>query len=119
MNVTCEFHYDSAHRLPYVPAGHKCGRLHGHTYTLEVTVSGDVGPVGWVVDFADVKAAVEPFVALLDHTYLNDVPGLDNPTVEVQLPWLWDRIKAGLPGLTRLVLQEGVANSAEYCGPTN
>lgn len=115
MRVTTEFHYDAAHRLPLLPDTHKCSRLHGHTYRLLVTVDGDVGMDGFVIDFADVKAAVDPLITQLDHYYLNGIPGLDNPTVEVQLEWLWERIT--LAGLTELTLFEGLTNSATYRGP--
>lgn len=114
MILSCEFHYDSAHRLPHVPPGHKCGRLHGHTYHLTVTVSGPVAEDGFVVDFADVKNAVKPVLNHLDHYYLNDIPGLENPTVEVQLPWLWERIR--LPNLYELQLREGMSNNCIYRG---
>ena len=121
MQVSCEFHFDSAHRLPFVPEGHKCGRLHGHTYTLTVVVDGTVGADGFVVDFDYVKRVVDPIVDQLDHRYLNDVPGLDNPTVEVQLVWLWQQIMSNpsgaLYGLVELVLQEGKSNAASYRGP--
>ena len=112
MKITAEFHYDAAHKLPMVPPGHKCGNLHGHTYRLLITVDGPVGLDGFVIDFADVKSAVKPLVAQLDHCYLNDI--IENPTVEVQLEWLWDRIK--LPGLAELTLFEGLTNSATYSG---
>jgi 6-pyruvoyltetrahydropterin/6-carboxytetrahydropterin synthase len=114
MELFCDFHYDSAHRLPYVPDGHKCGRLHGHTYHLTVVVDGPVRDDGFVVDFAEVKDAVKPVIDRLDHYYLNEVEGLENPTVEVQLPWLWDRIN--LPGLCELRLREGESNAAAYRG---
>ena len=114
MKLSCEFHYDSAHRLPHVPEGHKCGRLHGHTYHLTVTVDGPVRDDGFVLDFADIKAAVKPVIAQLDHYYLNEVPGLENPTVEVQLEWLWDRI--GLSELYELQLREGESNNCVYRG---
>ena len=114
MKITTEFHYDAAHRLPNLPDTHKCSRLHGHTYRLIVTVAGEVGMDGFVIDFADVKTAIEPLIKQLDHYYLNDVDGLDNPTVEVQLEWLWDRIR--LPGLSELTLFEGLSNSATYTG---
>lgn len=114
MILSCDFHYDAAHRLPNVPLGHKCGRLHGHTYQLTVYINGPVRDDGFVIDFADVKNAVKPVIDQLDHYYLNDVPGLENPTVEVQLPWLWQRIQ--LPSLHKLVLREGLNNSAEYIG---
>ncbi len=113
MRVSCEFHYDSAHYLTEVPDGHKCARLHGHTYRLIVAVDGPVRADGFVVDFADVKAAVVPLISQLDHYLLNDIPGLENPTVEIQLQWLWERI--GLP-LAELTLFEGLTNSATYRG---
>ena len=115
MKISCDFHYDSAHRLPNVPPGHKCGRMHGHTYQLTVTLSGDVRDDGFVADFADVKAALAPVITQLDHYLLNDVPGLENPTVEIQLEWIWQRIP--LPNLHELTLQEGLSNAATYTGP--
>ena len=78
-----EFTFEAAHRLPYVPEGHKCARLHGHSYRIEVRVGGEVGgETGWIVDFADISAAFKPLHAVLDHHYLNEVPGLENPTSE-------------------------------------
>lgn len=112
MKISRDFHYDSAHLLLHVPEGHKCGRLHGHTYILTVTVQGPVDDVGWVMDFADVDSMVKPLVDALDHRYLNEI--IDNPTVENQLLWLWD--KMSLPGLCELRLQEGLNNSACYTG---
>jgi 6-pyruvoyltetrahydropterin/6-carboxytetrahydropterin synthase len=114
MKISCEFHYDSAHRLPLLPDTHKCNRLHGHTYRLIVALDGDVGMDGFVIDFADVKHVVEPLIKQLDHYYLNDIAGLENPTVEVQLEWLWERI--ALPGLAELTLFEGLTNAATYTG---
>lgn len=112
MRLSCEFHYDSAHFLPAVPEGHKCGRLHGHTYRLQVTLDGPVQSDGFVIDFADVKQAVAPVIKQLDHYLLNDV--ITNPTVENQLLWLWERID--LPTLSELTLHEGLNNSATYQG---
>lgn len=115
MRISCEFHYDSAHRLPHVPEGHKCARLHGHTYVLTVTVDGPVRDDGFVCDFADIKQAIEPLLHQLDHRYLNDISGLNNPTVEIQLEWLWQR--TDLPNLAELTLREGLSNAATYTGP--
>ena len=115
MKLSCEFHYDSAHYLTRVPEGHKCGRLHGHTYVLTVTLGGPVRDDGFICDFADVKTVIEPLIKQLDHRLLNDIDGLENPTVEIQLEWLWDRID--LPGLSELTLREGLNNSATYTGP--
>lgn len=114
MRISCEFHYDSAHMLPYVPPGHKCGRLHGHTYQLTVTLNGPVQADGFVIDFAVVKEALKPILEQLDHHYLNNVSGLENPTVEVQLPWIWERLN--LPYLSELTLKEGLNNAATYTG---
>jgi 6-pyruvoyltetrahydropterin/6-carboxytetrahydropterin synthase len=115
MQISCEFHYDAAHQLPNVPSGHKCGRLHGHTYQLTVVVEGDPLPdTGWIADFADVKDAVAPIIDILDHHYLNNISGLENPTAEVQLLWLWSLID--FPGLVELRLREGVSNTAVYRG---
>jgi 6-pyruvoyltetrahydropterin/6-carboxytetrahydropterin synthase len=97
MEIFREFTFEAAHRLPHVPAGHKCARVHGHSYQIEVHVRGEVDPrTGWVVDFADIDAAFRPVRARLDHTYLNDVAGLDNPTSEVLARWIWDALAPAL-----------------------
>jgi len=114
MKVAREFHYDAAHRLPLVPEGHKCSRLHGHTYRLIVIIDGPVQDNGFVIDFADIDRHVETLLkANLDHYYLNDVEGLDNPTVEIQLEWLWAKLQPTLRGLTSLRLYEGLNNWGE------
>lgn len=113
MEIHCEFRYESAHRLPCVPEGHKCSRMHGHSYHLTVTMAGLVRDDGFVMDFAEVKALVEPLIHQLDHHCLNDL--IANPTVEHQLVWLWERI--GHPLLHKLHLQETDTNSATYQGP--
>lgn len=112
VSITTRFTYEAAHWLPHVPEGHQCGRMHGHSYELQVTLRGPVDPVtGWVVDFADVKTEVRPWIARLDHHTLN--AELDNPTVEVQLAWWWARLDLAFPGLLyRLRLQETANNFA-------
>ena len=112
MKVSCEFHYDSAHWLTRVPEGHKCGRMHGHTYRLIVTVNGPIEPDGFVIDFTDLKDVVDPVIDKLDHHVLNDIIG--NPTVENQLVWLWENID--IHSLCELTLYEGLTNSATYDG---
>ena len=112
-----DFTFEAAHRLPKVPAGHKCARLHGHSFRVRVHVRGDVPEeTGWVLDFADVKRAWEPLHALLDHRYLNEVEGLENPTSEVLARWIFDRLKPALPGLCRVVLHETCTAGVEYAG---
>lgn len=110
--LTCEFHYDSAHRLPKVPEGHKCGQLHGHTYRLIAGITGPVREDGFVVDFAEVKRLFDPLVSQLDHHYLNEVEGLDNPTVEIQLRWFADRLPQIGFWVSKLTIFEGLTNSA-------
>jgi 6-pyruvoyltetrahydropterin/6-carboxytetrahydropterin synthase len=110
-----EFTFEAAHRLPKVPPEHKCARLHGHSFRVRVCVQGPVpAETGWVLDFADVKAAWQPLRDLLDHRYLNEVDGLDNPTSEVLARWIYDRLKPALPGLTRIVLHETCTAGVVY-----
>jgi 6-pyruvoyltetrahydropterin/6-carboxytetrahydropterin synthase len=111
------FTLESAHRLPNVPAGHKCARLHGHSFRVEIHVSGPVDPqLGWVMDFADVKAAFDPLFRQLDHTYLNDVPGLENPTSENLARWIWQKLEPSLPKLSAVVVHETCTSGARYTG---
>ncbi len=107
MDIFKVFHVEAAHRLTGVPAGHKCARLHGHSFRIEVHVSGMVDPVtGWVMDFAEVKTAFAPVFEQLDHRYLNDIEGLDNPTSERLATWIWDALKPHLAQLSRIVVHE-------------
>lgn len=112
-----EFRIEAAHLLPNVPEGHKCRRLHGHSFLIGVHVTGEVGPEsGWVCDFADLSAAFAPLFDQLDHRYLNDVPGLENPTSEQLARWVWDRLAPELPGLSRVVVHETCTSGCEYRG---
>lgn len=117
MEIFKAFTLESAHRLPHVPAGHKCARVHGHSFRVELHVAGPVDPrLGWVMDFADVKQAFEPLFQRLDHRYLNDVPGLENPTSENIARWIWQRLKPSLPGLSKIVLHETCTAGCVYEG---
>lgn len=113
-----DFSFDSAHRLPHVPEGHKCGRLHGHTFHVRVTLRGVAGEhTGWVMDFADLKAAWKPLDRVLDHRYLNEIEGLENPTSEVLAVWIWDRLKPVLPELWEVQVKETCTSGCSYRGP--
>lgn len=113
-----DFSFDSAHRLPHVPEGHKCGRLHGHTFHVRVTLRGVAGEhTGWVMDFADLKAAWKPMDRILDHRYLNEIEGLENPTSEVLAVWIWDRLKPVLPELWEVQVKETCTSGCSYRGP--
>jgi 6-pyruvoyltetrahydropterin/6-carboxytetrahydropterin synthase len=112
-----EFGFEAAHRLPAVPEGHKCARLHGHSFRVAVHVEGEVGErTGWVVDFADLAAAFAPLHAQLDHRYLNEVEGLENPTSEVIARWIWQRLEATLPGLAEVTVRETCTSGCTYRG---
>ena len=118
MDIFKEFSFEAAHRLPNVPADHKCARLHGHSFRVEVHVTGPVGSeTGWVMDFAEIKRAFQPLVAQLDHHYLNEIEGLENPTSEVLAQWIWDRLRAQLPGLSKILVRETCTSGCVYRGP--
>ena len=113
-----EFRFEAAHRLPNVPATHKCARLHGHSFRVRVVVKGDVGETtGWVIDFDDIRVAFEPILARLDHYYLNEIDGLENPTSERLAEWIWIRLAPRLPGLARLEVMETCTSGCVYAGP--
>jgi 6-pyruvoyltetrahydropterin/6-carboxytetrahydropterin synthase len=117
MEIFKEFRIEAAHRLPQVPAGHKCARLHGHSFRVGLHLAGPLDPrLGWVRDFADVGAAFAPLFAQLDHHYLNEVPGLENPTSEQLAVWIWQRLKPALPELARVVIHETCTSGCEYRG---
>lgn len=117
MDVFKEFTFEAAHRLPDVPPGHKCGRLHGHSFRAEVHVRGEVGrETGWVVDFADIKKAFAPLFAQLDHNFLNEIEDLSNPTSENLARWIWRHLEPTLPGLCKVVVRETCTSGCIYRG---
>jgi 6-pyruvoyltetrahydropterin/6-carboxytetrahydropterin synthase len=117
MEIFKEFTFEAAHRLPNVPAGHKCARLHGHSFRVELYVRGPVDPAtGWVMDFADIKAAFQPLYDQLDHNYLNEIEGLANPTSELLARWIWRRLRPALPALYRVVIHETCTSGCIYQG---
>lgn len=118
MTISKQFTFEAAHRLPSVPAGHKCARLHGHSYRVTIHASGEPGPdTGWVVDFGDIKIAFDPILARLDHYYLNEIEGLENPTSENLARWIWDRLQPALPLLSRVEVSETCTSGCTYDGP--
>ena len=117
MEIYKEFSFEAAHRLPNVPAGHKCARLHGHSFYVRLHVSGDVDPhTGWIMDFAELKAAFAPIYEQLDHRYLNDIAGLENPTSENLARWIWRQLKPRLPLLSKVEVKETCTSGCIYQG---
>jgi 6-pyruvoyltetrahydropterin/6-carboxytetrahydropterin synthase len=118
MEIWKEFTFEAAHLLPHVPPDHKCRRLHGHSFRVRITVSGEPDrELGWIVDFADITEAFSPLLHRLDHHYLNEIEGLENPTSEVLARWIWDRLSPGLPLLSRVEVSETCTSGCTYTGP--
>lgn len=117
MELRKTFQFEAAHLLPLLPADHKCRRLHGHSFKVELAVAGECDPrLGWVMDYADISAAFKPLWQQLDHYYLNDIPGLENPTSENVALWIWQRLKPSLPLLTEIVVAETCQSRCVYRG---
>jgi 6-pyruvoyltetrahydropterin/6-carboxytetrahydropterin synthase len=109
------FRFEAAHLLPKVPAGHKCRRLHGHSYVVDLRLEGNLdAELGWLVDFAEVKAAAQPVFDRLDHYYLNEVDGLQNPTSELLAHWLFRQLEPRLPLLESVTVRETCTSACTY-----
>jgi len=118
MEVFKVFSFDAAHELPNVPPQHKCRRLHGHSYRVEIHVQGPPDPKsGWVIDFADITKAFHPLLKQIDHQHLNRIDGLENPTSENIARWIWQHLKPELPALSKIVVQENPTCGCVYHGP--
>ena len=117
MNLYKIFRVEAAHHLPNVPEEHKCRRLHGHSFEITVSVSGDVdAQTGWVMDFAELSDKVKPLIEQLDHYYLNEIPGLENPTSENLAMWIWKKLKPVMPGLVSIEIAETCNSGCIYTG---
>lgn len=117
MKIYKEITFEAAHLLPNLPDGHKCKRLHGHSFTVRITVNGPIDPnVGWVIDYADITKAFEPIYDQLDHRYLNEIEGLENPTSEVLAKWIWEKLKPSLNDLESIELKETCTTGCIYKG---
>src|SRR6476646_8711821 len=98
MELRKTFQFEAAHLLPHLPKSHKCRRLHGHSFKVDIAVTGDLDrQLGWVIDYADISAAFKPIWERLDLRYLNQVPGLENPTSENIALWIWKELQPRLP----------------------
>ena len=117
VRLTKTFGFEAAHSLPTFPPGHKCRRLHGHSFRFDLLVEGEVDPAkGYLVDYGEIKRAAEPIVSMLDHFHLNEIEGLENPTSENLARWLWNRLKPLLPLMTAVIVHETCTTACEYRG---
>ena len=117
MKIYKVFKFDAAHHLPCVPVGHKCAKVHGHSFRVEIHLRGKADPRnGWVMDFADIAAAFEPILNQLDHKNLNAIAGLENPTSENLCRWIWQRLQPVLPQLSKIIVQESPESGCIYEG---
>jgi 6-pyruvoyltetrahydropterin/6-carboxytetrahydropterin synthase len=111
------FQFEAAHLLPYLPETHKCRRLHGHSFKVEIALAGECEPkLGWLMDYAEISEAFKPILERLDHYYLNEIPGLENPTSEHVAAWIWERLKPKLPLLTEITVAETCLSRCVYRG---
>jgi 6-pyruvoyltetrahydropterin/6-carboxytetrahydropterin synthase len=121
MNVSLvkSFTFEAAHWLPTFPDGHKCRRMHGHSFKVEIVVAGEVAPEkGYLIDYGEITAAVKPLEQALDHRVLNEIEGLEIPTSEVIAKWVFDRLKPTLPLLVEVVVHETCTSRCHYRGQT-
>jgi 6-pyruvoyltetrahydropterin/6-carboxytetrahydropterin synthase len=115
--LTKDFTFEAAQTLPKAPDNHKCRRMHGHSFKVEISVEGEVAPVtGWVYDHAEIGAAMKPLLQMLDHAYLNDIAGLENPTIENMAAWFWKKLQPQCPGLCEIVIHETPTARCVYHG---
>ena len=117
VRLSKSFGFEAAHWLPCFPEGHKCRRMHGHSFRVDVIVEGELDPsVGYLIDFADIKRATEPVERALDHRCLNEIEGLENPTSEMVAAWIWSRLKPALPMLSEIVVHETCTSTCHFRG---
>lgn len=117
MELRKSFQFEAAHLLPHLPKSHKCRRLHGHSFKAEIVLAGECDPkLGWLMDYAQITEAFKPLWQKLDHHYLNEIPGLENPTSEIIAVWIWNRLKPKLPQLTEVIVAETCTARCVYRG---
>ncbi len=111
------FRFDAAHSLTHLPPGHKCRNMHGHGYRVDIHVTGEVqAETGWLIDFGDLKAIVQPVIDTLDHANLDEIAELKVSTSEMLAKYMWDRIKPHLPIMTAIEIWESDSSRCVYRG---
>lgn len=115
-HVWRRYRFESAHCLPNVPAGHKCGRIHGHSFEVLLHADQEAGGSDLSIDYDLLDHLWAPIYAQLDHTFLNDIPGLENPTSELIARWIWGRMKPTLSALSWVTVYETASCGAQFDG---
>lgn len=109
------FQIESARFLPQLPKSHPCARLHGHSFKIILTLTGDLDPnLGWVIDYNEIQAKMKPLLEQIDHRVLNEVEGLQNPTSELLAKWIFDRAQPALPMLVKVMVAETPSTECTY-----
>ncbi|MCH2141771.1 MAG: 6-carboxytetrahydropterin synthase QueD [Phycisphaerales bacterium] len=117
MELEKTFRFEAAHWLPTFPEGHKCRRMHGHSFAVDICIAGTVDPaLGYLMDYGQISQAWAPLDEALDHRLLNEIEGLENPTSEMLAAWIWGRLKPQLPNLHRVVVHETCTSTCTYQG---
>lgn len=112
-----EYRFEAAHYLPKVPAGHKCARMHGHSYKVELSLRGPVDPAtGWLIDFGLIDDSWAPLHDLFDHRVLNEVPGLENSTCEILSAYIWGVLRPRMSVLSAVTVWETTDACCIYRG---
>ncbi|PPI86393.1 6-carboxytetrahydropterin synthase QueD [Candidatus Pantoea edessiphila] len=112
-----KFKFEAAHFLPNVPLDHKCSKLHGHSFLVQLEITGEINEhSGWVIDFSKIQDAFKPIYNCLDHSCLNEISGLENPTSELLAKWIWNQVKPNLPLLSSVIIYETCTSGCVYKG---
>ena len=115
--LTKDFYFEASHSLPFVEETHRCKRNHGHSFKVEISVEGEVEEkMGWLYDHALIREKVHPLISHLDHSYLNDIEGLENPTIEILASWFWKKLENELQNLSQIVIHETPTTRCVYRG---
>jgi 6-pyruvoyltetrahydropterin/6-carboxytetrahydropterin synthase len=115
--LTKSFHFEAAHTLPSLPEDHKCRRMHGHSFKLAISIEGEVDEkIGWIYDHKRISDAMKPLLDLVDHAYLNEIEGLESPTIERMAAWFWRKLEPSLPGLVEITIHETPSASCTFRG---
>ena len=117
MNIYKIFNIESARSLPNLPDSHPCKNIHGHSFKIKITVSGKINKAtGMVLDFNQIDEIFNPIHLLIDHKYLNDIKGLENPSSENLAIWIWKRLKPKLPTIIEIEIKETSETGCIYKG---